>query len=849
MRGWMAGLMLAVASIAATPAAKDAVLEYKTAGAEARQKVQAEAAIGNAPERTIVLLADIEDAAQPAADQAFAALKDITLGATERSIIEASARRMHGERVGLRSHLRAARLMILMGDPRGYDWAVECLGDFLANNPQVALMCTGEYMGAPGDVGGLFIRNDGPQFANFVRLVTQGERPEALRLLARTLGPRDDHGYFAVQVPDPENALRNALSSIRTPLAKELSAIIFAPPPKPDPLGSLTEAERKEALAAKVTEKDFRIEVRRTPFAKEDPIALHLVKATPGLVVCKSCTSDIKTINPPKPGPAGVIGVGGRGRRFGAGGRSMPLVLARQNWTVSSERMDKFEWPEPGGSVEVTFTLVLADDTTMTVKGAFTREQLTLDPAGDVAEFMRLIGSPDPKDLEYCTRMIDNLRMESDRSRFPVKDEDRPRIAQAILKRVREAAMAGSSAPQEWWMELHVAEEGRYNGNTPWTCRQALDDLNHDNIPVEDLLPLLAAGDFGTAQWAYDAIRLKYLFGKDHVVVEPPGGWALPPTPGSPEARTLVAARDLSTAAAEGRLLELLHERILSKDANTARNAAVLLREGYFEAKHHIDWLAEAIRTTTAPDRPSEVRIAGALLAKLCRKYPDYQAPMASWIAPLVDAGDAKVAAAAMIGLAEAYSDRDRKEVLAVFEKLAAEKDPARLKAALLALDRTTHPAYVPILYRTLVAAGAKTGEHKGPLDAKAAGYLLDRLAADVKDGVALTLLLSGGYAWPLDTPVGRLQKIVRDVGETEQPLPVEGAALRLQAAGKDGAATLAADYRKHMAGGALDAAVEDLMALAALGRAGDVPAAELVAEPDLWWKDSLPAFMKAAEP
>jgi hypothetical protein len=816
----------------------------------------ARAAAEAPPDQTAVLLAAVE-AGVPG--QAEAALKSVDvkgLSETERARALAAAASLHDRRPALYSRLATARFMASLGDPRGFDWAVESLQAFLDDGQLSMMLCTNEYIGETGEVVKIFSDFDRPAFANFLRLAAKGNQPKVLRIVARSLASHDNHGYAVVPVDpasDSAKALRDGLAAIPGDLAKELAGMILTPPSEPKRFPGLTEAQAKEILAAKATEKDFVVEPFREPFAKTDAITIRVRKTTPGLFACSGCSTSISYPTPPPTSTTNssgtrVLGVSGGMTIFSGG--SPWITPVGQGGTVNSFPYSPPKSPDLAtADVKVTFTFQLLDGGTLDVSATFKPEQLRLDPARDIDELLRRLASADPRDVTSVTEMIDRFRFTSSGAdKIPITGEDKKRLIQALLKRLREAAMEEPMQPNDRPPPLDIAE-APHLGAPMMNCHTALSALGLKDVPAAELEPLLAAKDFWAARWAYDEIRLKYLRGEDGPKPPPDIGQApaAPPTPNSDDYAVLQAARHQTSAAAEERLITLLRANLRSEDACTARNAAALLRHGSFYEKHDGSWLVDVILETTDKRRPSAVRTAGALLGGLNKKFPAYDGAIVQFLGPLVDDADDNVAAAAMIGLAEAVSNSQlvHKGTLAIFERLVARNDPDRMKAVVTALEEIDDPAFVPLRYQAIKATGHDRGSVNRPLDAAATGSLLDRLAADPRDGVALTMLLSAGYVWPPDTPVGRLQQLVREHGPSDAAMPIEGAVARLLRG--DTPAGLVSDFRKHLKSGNYTTAAQDVLALAALGHTADAPVDELLAAPDGWWKPGLANIVTAA--
>ncbi|HUU30964.1 MAG TPA: hypothetical protein VMY69_02555, partial [Phycisphaerae bacterium] len=620
--------------------------------------------------------------------------------------------------------------------------------------------------------------------------------------------PRDNHGLLVLPVnPKSEEgkALQRGLEEIGTDLSREILATVFKPVPKRGLPKGLSEEQIRAALDQKVSQEDFTVEVGRRPFDKADVVEFRLKKTTPGDAICAARWEGCIVVD------EGARAVASRvvSRRVVVGGRRGDMARVRAGETVVAGTYtllpDRFT---QAGRLMASFEVRLPDGRELKVAGRFTPDQLRLDPACDVEEFLRLLNSGDPKEVDRALPPFGA----ADRRAWP-EGEARKRIVQAIAKKAREAAdiEPPPSAPSGA-ATLTFGWEGGIAGNPlAHRCMATMDHLGVADVPEEDFLALLDAKDCWAARWAYDHLRHRWR--------SPTGGWE----------------------GVNEKMIRLLCQRAASKNPYTARNAAILLsRAAYPERRLEISFSGLVWPLVRNPS--PMVRAAGALLARVRNKFEYSGGAVLRHVGPLVDDDDLRVARAAMIGLAECQDlfVEEKEQRFNLFRRLADGGDPARMKVVAEALRKIKDPAYVPLLYRVLRATGdnAERVWLSFPLDREAAGFLLDRLDENPSDRLALKMLLSSGYVWPPDTRVGRLQKQVRDFFGRSTPVDQyrDGAALRLLTADKDdrrAAEALAAAFKKHLRGGDYQKAGEDCLALAALGLKTRAPLAEAFLAPD----------------
>ena len=756
-----------------------------------------------------VLLLAVQDRCSWVVNRGFEGLKMLMLSDAERHTVADLAERLHRKSV-LHARLTAARLAALLGDPRGFDWALECLQDFADSGQKTGLCCGIAPRGVPGEGPMVFIDYDRSGFANFLRLVKKGEKREALRAVAFMMSVRANHEPLEVPLnPSTEEmqGLRRGLEAMGTDLSREILATVFKPVPKRGLPKGLSEEQVRAALDQKVGQEDFTVEVGRRPFDKPDVVEFRLKKTTPGDAICAARWEGCIVVD------EGARAVASRvvSRGVVVGGRRGDMARVRAGETVVAGAYtllpDRFT---QAGRLMASFEVRLPDGRELKVAGRFTPDQLRLDPACDVEEFLRLLNSGDPKEVD---RALPPYGTAAYQRNWP-EGEARKRIVQAIAKKSREAAdiEPPPSAPSGA-ATLAFGWEGGIAGNPlAHRCMAIMDHLGVADVPEEDFLALLDAKDCWAARWAYDHLRQRW---------RPPttGGWE----------------------GVNEKMIRLLCQRAASKNPYTARNAAILLsRAVYPERRLEIDF-SDLVRPLVKSPSPM-VRAAGALLARVNDKFDCCQGTVLLHVGPLVDEDDLRVARAAMIGLAECQDlfVEEKEQRFNLFRRLADGGDPARMKVVAEALRKIEDPAYVPLLYRALRATGdnAERVWLSFPLDREAAGFLLDRLDENPSDRLALKMLLSSGYVWPPDTRVGRLQKQVRDFFGRSTPVDQyrDGAALHLLTADKDdrrAAEALAAAFKKHLRGGDYQKAGEDCLALAALGLKTRAPLAEAFLAPD----------------
>jgi hypothetical protein len=741
------------------------------------------------------------------------------LGAVDRMLPEAKPteperreankliERLHG-RLALASRVRAARLAAFLGEARGFDWALECLQDYLDSGQPIRMECTNLPIGVPRDVPMIFLNFDRPGLANFLRLVRKGERPEALRGVARVMAPRNDQGHIVVPLDARTmdvQAFRKGLAEIATPLAREIEAILSKEVKRPagfDPLAGLTEAERMETLKAEVTEKDFVIEVRREPFSEPDQIEFRLRKITPGLVGWKNVTA-LQYWQSTLPNGEKVVGGIGRG----IGGRP-PGGHASQGETVhvNSYRGDL---NRPDAVLTETFTITLMSDRQLQVSAKFTADQLHLDPARDVDEFLRRLESTDPREsyqaeerFTWSSWSMPKLLAENGSARL--------RVVQGLMKRVLEEAAKEFTPQKEEYVPLDINRAPGYGGPL-LRCLDSLNYLGVKNVPMQDFKALMQARNFWAARWGCEKLRRHFHNEKN------------------------------SWDGADERINDLLRDQTKSKDPYAARNAAALLRRAQYDQETTGGLRGEvgdfsALIGPLLKNESSMVRIAGALLVTTNDKYKTREGEVVALLEPVTHDPEPRVVRAAVMGLAGArnLAEGEQKARLKLLTGLA-HGEPWQQAAVAEAIEESLRwvkdSTLVPVLYEALRNSDRQRVWLTLPLDAPATAFLQERLAADPRDVQALWMLFSSGHRWPPETRIGRLQAVR---GGTDAPKDDLGwtaasAAERLLAADPDdqrAAAALAADLRKHLKGGD-NAADVDCLALAALGIKTDIPAEE----------------------
>lgn len=730
--------------------------------------------------------------------------------AAERAEADRLIERMHG-RLALAPRMQAAKFAAALGEPRGFDWALECLQDFSDSGQPVIMECTNLPIGLPRDVPFIFLNYDRPALANYLRLIRKGDRPEMLRGLARVLAPRNDHGYLAEPLKSEgidAAAFRKGLAEIATPLARELEAIVSKEPEMPveaAPLLGLTEAERKEALKAEVAEKDFAIEVGREPFSEPGKIEFRLRKMTPGLVAWRSVDTSVRWRV-----------VGSDGKEVVERNRMIMIYTggpptggrASQGETVWVSRYDTAQ-VRPGAILEETFTLTLVNGHTLYVSAKFPAAQLHLDPAGDVDEFVRRLESKDPKEVASATERFTWSSWDMPKA-LAEDGGKRLRVVQGLMKvALRESAEEFKPQKGQGEPPLDIDQAPGYGGLL-MQCLDSMSYLGLKGVPVQDFKTLMQGKNFWAARWAYFHLREHF----------------------SKEGRSW-------TDVDEG-VNDLLREQAKSKDPYAARNAAALLRHANY-SNTRVPWgkdgdFTALVGPLLANESP-RVRVAGALLAATNDKYITRPGEVMALLEPLTRDADPTVVRAAIMGLAEAkkLAETEQKARRELFARLVR-GEPWQQNAVAEAIHKNLTDdkdvALVPVLYEALRNTDNKREWLKTPLDAATAANLVGRLAKDPRDIEALWMLFSSGHRWPADTRIGRLQKRLADADAGKYGLswPSAYAAERLQAADPDDAkasAAIAADLRKHLKTGDTYQADIDCLALAALGAKNPVPAEE----------------------
>jgi hypothetical protein len=716
----------------------------------------------------------------------------------ERAEADRLIERMHG-RLALSQRMMAAKFAAALGEPRGFDWALECLQDFYDGGQPVMMECTNLPIGLPRDVPFMFLNFDRPALANYVRLIKKGDRPGALFGVAQVLAPRNDHGYIARPLADSKTldaaAFHKALAEIKTPLARQIEAIISKEVKRaePDPLAGLGEADRKEALKAEVTARDFAIEVSRESFSETDKIEFRLRKMTPGTFgwkevrISEHWTAEL---------PDGSV-AGGGGVMLGGGPTS---GRASQGEIVAVNSFNTDAIKIPNTVYTQVFTITPMNGQALEVTAKFPMDQLRPKPSGDVDEFLRRLESKDPKE---SSKAEERFTWSSwDMPKVLAEDgKARLRLVQALMKKAQ-AAAAEEFKPQEGEREppLDISEAPGYGG-TLLRCLNSMDYLGVKDLPAEDFKALMQAPNFWAARWGYEKLR--------HQLCDEKNSWT----------------------GVDDRVNEMLRDQTKSKDLYAARNAAALLRHAnYFNTT--VPWGKEGdFKALIGPILKNEspmVRVAGALLAATNTKYKTREGEVAELLEPLLRDPDRRVVRAAVKGLAEAkdLAAGERQARIKIFTRLVSGEPwlkQAVAEAIRENLGQDKDVALVPVLYEALRDTEQKREWLDTPLDDASTADLLGRLAKNPRDIKALWMLYTSGRRWPADTRIGRLQKLLADADAGKWGLGwcSAYAAEKLQAADPDdakAAAAIAEDLRNHLKAGDSEHADIDCLALAALG-------------------------------
>ena len=794
---------------------------FKSGPVFVRQTMLEALSLVKRPEMFPVILLALEDPHATIASSAVDHLKGYKPSDSERRALTEAAERLYATGV-MHPRLTAARLAACLGDPRGFDWALECLQDFNDSGQERIMMCTNAPDGIPGDAPLVFLNYDRPGFPNFLRLLRKGEKPQALRDVAYMLSPRDDHGRWVIPVAptsDEGKALRRGLEEIGTDLSREVLAGVFKEIPRPDLLAGLSEEEKRAAPEA--SEKDFVIEVGRRPFDKPDMVEFRLKKVTPGIFVSKSAEWSWS-----------ISKADSRGHFGGFQCLRFQIRKAGQGETVCAANVDlgKSALP-PDAKLNVEFRLRRPEDHAVTVQAAFSPDQLRLDTSRDLDEFVRCLNSPDAEEANLATGLFGEM---NDWRYKPVAlgPEVRTAVRAALMKKIE--AMAFADSPEDYTV-MFYPEVRSYTMKWLYRCMNSVNKLGMDGIDDAWFLSLLDAKSYLAAEWAYNCLWERW---------SAPNRWD----------------------SAKPRILELLHDRAESNNPYVARNAALLLGEFISGWKLYPDDLG-TLAGRLAENPYAMVRAAAASLAAQClvenperflmrpakpSRFPEPQVVLnpEQFLTGLAEDADPLVARIAILGLVEVVLKErhaDVKAIVTLYERLLAGGDKDRVNAVREAMGRINHPVFVPLLYRMRREAAKAPGlrddaygvQHLGfPLDSAATAFLMDRLAEDPSDKVAAGFLVSGGYVWPPDTRPGRLQKLVRQYWPERSPITTytEGAVVRLLVAEKDdrrAADAFAVMFRKHLREGDYRKAAVEALILASLGQKTDAPFARLLLVPE----------------
>jgi hypothetical protein len=722
---------------------------------------------------------------------ALECLKGYTPADDERQAAVKAAEALYATGV-MEPRLAGARLAAWAGDPRGFDWALACIQDYNDSGQPKTAIDTGVMMGPPGDGARVFEAYDRPGLANFLRLVKKGEKAAALRDVAHALAPRDEHIHIVTPIaPQSEEgaALARDLATVGTDLAKELAATILPPSPA---LARLGPEMRPVAQAQKVTEKDFAIVLGRRPFSKLGEVEFRLKKVTPGKVVCQGGGFTLV---------AAADAAGARHMVMGGGLVNRGFGLFDQSDTVCTNSPAERALAGGVAPIHVAFDVQLPEGPPLRIKADFKAEQLLIDESGDVAEYVRWLNSGDPSEY-YKALDLFGGRGAQPYEPAPLSPEAREAVRAALMEKLH--AMAFAEAPEDY-NSLYFGGEHSWNVMGLARCMTALETLGPDKIDDAWFEALFDGRSYLAANWGWQRLRTRW-------------GDSMRDWP-----------------AVDAKLLKLTQDRLASDKPYTVRNAVLLLTDMLKGRRTHPVDLDQAVGRLAGHESPM-VRAAVATLVAECAWVLDPEVLFR--LAEDKDKTVARTALAALSPFVDKYITPrhpvDAKKVLTLYERVLAGDDKDLAEAVRKALSGVGRPEFVPVLYRLATLRPALRGEDKGgylsfPLDSAATAFLLDRLAADPSDRVAVGYLVTGGYVWPPDSRPGRLQKLVREtLGESKYvDLFLQGAVVRLLTADKDdgkAAAALAEALRTDLRAGNRGRTGQDCLALAALGRKTDAP-------------------------
>jgi hypothetical protein len=740
-----------------------------------------------------LLLAAVQDPHDEITKLAMEPLQKRSLSDADRQAVIKEAEQMWASGV-MRLRLTAAQLAAMAGDARSFDWALECLQDFNdSGQPKIGYRGA-PLAGVPGTAAGLMVERDRPGFARYLALVRKGEKAAALRDVAGILAPHD--GEYGIRDPLEQEsaeglALCDGLKKIGTPLAKELAAIIFR---ENAAIDLLTAEEQQLALTQKATEKDFDIEVGRRPFDKPGAVEVRLKKVTPGKVVCGPCYLNYDYGAGPFRDDMGRFVISSR--------RRAPLAIGVAVFG-QGECIGSLPLPPPPESagehhLVVACPIRLAGGPPITLNREFDALALKPDASHDLEEYLRRLNSTDTRESYGALDLFGGGGNAPNRPlALALAAEVRDALRTAIAKKLKTLAFA--DFPEDY-NSLRYGEEHSWNELGLARCLAAMEALGTGTDETW-LVSLLDAKSHLAAHWAYHRLRER---------------WGMP----------------LVDAKWPG----LCRELLASDNPFAVRNALLLLADVLGNDKTALIELSGPLAKLAAHASPL-VRTA---VATLTAERADGLDP--TGLLKLADDPDAGVAREALVGLS-AYLNPDAppthptdpKKVLALYERFMAGADKDRAKAVREAVQKISHPAFIPLLYHAQreEPGWADNEDREGYLSAKldetATAFLLDRLKADPADRIATGFLFTGGYQWPADTRQGRLQKLLREnVGGCEHVNEiVQGALVRLAAADKKdktAAAAFAAALRLHLRQGDARRTGQDCLALAALGVKTDAP-------------------------
>lgn len=787
---------LAARHLVALPpdAATDFVAQFRAGSPRVRRDMIHAIEKNRSPDTLPLLLAAVQDSDYYVSPPAMELLKRRQISDSDRLDALKQAERMFASGI-MRLRLTAAHMAAILRDPRGFDWALECGQDF-NDSGQMKMGYYGTPLaGVPGEVGKVFEEFDRPDFSNFLRLARKGQRAAALRDVATTLGPRDDPARGVVspvgpQTPDGQ-ALRRGMEEIDSDLARQLAATIF---PADAELRNLPAEDRPLAAAQAPQDADFDIEISRRPFDAPGVLEFRLVKATPGKVVCQGLDFSATVVESAAPN---------HGHRFffgGARSESSGLAVYGQGQTVCTAKADHDLAPPGVEDVTLSFRLKLPGGRSLTVERTFLPRQVRGDPAKDVDEYIRRINAADPQESD---RALDLFSARGNATYKPVglTDEARAAVRAAVMKKLQ--AMAFADAPEDYdslyYPSVHSASvRGLYR------CQNALESLGPETIDEAWFLSLFDAKSYLATYWAYEQLKARALQARD---------WP----------------------AVEKRLLERCQDRLASDNPYAVRNALLLLADPHALLRRAFDDVGDAPAKLAKHPSPMVRAAAASFVAFGAGSLsPDV-------LFTLADDADLTVSRTAIMGLT-AYVDpiipakhpADAKRVVALYERLLAGPDKDRARAVENAVLGTRNSDFLPLVYEVDRRRPAPRGEEKEArlfikLDEAATKFLLGRLAADPSDRVAAGLLVSGGYAWPENSRVGRLQKLLNDSFGDSKPMDLflQGVMARLAAADPDdkaAAAAFAEALKLHLLRGDHERTGQDCLALAALGVKTDAP-------------------------